>query len=76
MTRHTTGHRVVQAAVLRVLRDEDLIWRRTTRGNTAGAPSARGGVREGADRSEPGLAAGLLRVRDHDRWDVEDRVLP
>nr|WP_246171931.1 hypothetical protein [Microbacterium oryzae] len=73
MTRHD-GHRVSQATVLRLLRDDGLILPSEYQ---EAAPPARegpqGGDRENPDRAEPGVAAGLQRVRDHRGWDLADR---
>lgn len=60
MTRHD-GHKVSQATVLRLLRDDGLIL---PSGSPEAAPRAgegpEGGVREEPDRPEPGLAAGIF----------------
>ncbi|MFZ1287299.1 MAG: IS3 family transposase [Candidatus Phosphoribacter sp.] len=65
------GHVVSEATILRLLREEGLILtahyqreRRTL------AERRKAAFADRADRPEPGLAAGLLRVRDHHRRDV------
>ncbi len=60
MCRHD-GHRISQATVLRLLRDEGLLLQATyQRERRALAARRKAGVRHRADRPEPGLAAGLL----------------
>src|SRR5450759_2017675 len=62
------GHRAAAAA----RRGADPGGQLPARTPRAGRQS-QGRVRDGADRPEPGLATGLLRVRDHLRWDLADR---
>jgi hypothetical protein len=58
MCRHD-GHRVCQASVLRLLRDEGLLLAASTSGNAKPWLPVQGRVRGRPDRPEPGLATGL-----------------
>ncbi|WP_223145195.1 IS3 family transposase [Actinotalea subterranea] len=71
------GHRVSQATVLRLLRDEGLILEANyQRERRELAANRRAAFAAPTDRTEPGLAAGLLRVRDHLRRDLAPGRVP
>jgi hypothetical protein len=76
MVRHD-GHQVSESTILRLLRDKRPDPARRVPARTSPPRRApQGRVRDGADGPEPGVATGLLRVRDHRRWHMAPRGMP